>query len=361
MDNQNDKKNDKKTKKGLFIKIYAVIITAVLVALSIFIIYEEFIKEEDAVETISNNNSDEKEYTAKEVANLINSEYEIAYEKAYKEGTLDLLDDIKVKMSSGTNTLSLLRELYPEHIVYSEVGGYVFADILDVPKHSFGKDDFKLSEETGILEYSGGKDIKTYKGIDVSKFQGNIEWDKVKADGVEYVFIRVGLRGYGTGVIVDDEMFEKNIKGATNAGLKVGVYFFSEAITKEEAIEEAEFVLGKIKNYDVTLPVVLDIEEIAGDDARNEALSKEELTDVCLTFMEKIEKEGYKPMVYGNVKCMVSMIDYEKLSKYDFWYAYYNDEIYIPYNVSGWQYSSKGRVNGITGDCDLNIFFKEWD
>lgn len=356
MDNQNDKKN----KRSLFIKIYAVIITTALILLSTFIIYKELIKEE-VVETISDNRSDEKEYTAKEVANLINSEYEIAYEKAYKEGTLDLLDNIKVKMSSGTNTLSLLRELYPEYIVYSEVGGYIFADILDVPKHSFGKDDFKLNEETGILQYSGSKDLKTYKAIDVSKFQGNIEWNKVKADGVEFVFIRVGLRGYGTGAIVEDEMFEKNIKGAINAGLKVGVYFFSEAITKEEAIEEAEFVLEKIKNYNVTLPVVLDVEEIAGADARNESLSKEKLTDVCLTFLERIEQEGYKPMVYGNVKCMVSMIDYEKLSKYDFWYAYYNDEIYIPYNVSGWQYSSTGRVDGITGDCDLNIFFKEWD
>ena len=219
-----------------------------------------------------------------------------------------------------------------------------------------------MDTEAGELKYIGdNKNISAYKTIDVSKFQGKIDWDKVKADGVEYVFIRVGLRGYGSGALVEDEYFKENIEGAKKAGIKVGVYMFSEAINEEEAREEAQFVIERIKNYDIELPVVLDIEDIAGEDGRNEALSKEELTRVCKIFFDEVKKEGYNTMLYGNIKCLVTMVDLEQLKDTDIWYAFYNDDIYIPYEVAGWQYASDGHVDGIAGNCDLNIFFKEWD
>ncbi len=361
IENNQGKNENNKHKRGLFVKIYAVTITIAVLALGGILIYNTFIKE-DETKTVEAGAqvSDETMYTAKQVAELIDAEKDAIYDKAFDEGKEDLLDTIYQRMSTGTTTLELLRELFPEKLVYSEVGGYVFGDILDLPKSGFGKTDFVLND-AGILEYKGTKEIKTYKAIDVSKFQGDIDWKQVKEDGVEYVFIRVGVRGYGTGKIVEDEKFEQNIKGALAEDLKVGVYFFSEAINEEEALEEAEFVLDKIKDYNITLPVVMDIEEIPNEEARNEALTKEELTQVCLTFMEKIESEGYSPMLYGNIKCLVSMVDIEKLSDYDIWYAYYNDEIYIPYEVAGWQYASDGKVAGVDTDCDLNIFFKEWD
>ena len=355
-----EEKNKKKgRKKGL--KLYAVFITAVAVIAVGIIIYQSFFAGNNETAQVSGEVTGDSMYSPKQVAELIEAEHGAVYDKAYEEGQGELLKVIQDKMSTGTTTLSLLRELYPDKLVYNETGGYVFGDILDIPKNSFKENDFFLNKETGILEYAGEEDIKTYKGIDVSKFQGDIDWSKVKADGVDYVFIRVGIRGYGTGAIVEDEKFHDNIKGALEADLKVGVYFFSEAVNTDEAVEEAEFVLERIKDYNVTLPVVIDIEEIPGEDGRNEALSKEELTQVCLAFMEKIENSGYSPMLYGNIKCLVSMVDIEKLSKYDMWYAFYSDEIYIPYEVAGWQYSSEGKVDGISGNCDLNIFFKEWD
>lgn len=349
-----------KKKTGLFIKIYGIIITLAAVIMGIFIVYNIFTDKNQTKEVIKQADGNVL-YSAGQVAELVEEERSFVYDKAYEDGRDELLNSIKEKMATGTTTLSLLRDLYPEKLVYNDAGGYVFGDILDIPKNTFKKDDFFLNKDTGILEYAGDEDINTYKAIDVSKFQGDIDWDKVKADGVQYVFIRVGLRGYGTGAIVEDEKFKDNIEGALAADLKVGVYFFSEAVSVKEAEEEAEFVLDKIKGYDVTLPVVIDIEEIPGEDARNESLTKEELTKVCLGFMEKVESEGYKPMLYGNIKCLVSMVDIEKLTKYDMWYAFYSDEIYIPYKVTGWQYSSKGTVDGIEGECDLNIFFKEWD
>lgn len=367
MDNNQVETKEKKKKCQIGIKIYATVMTVLFIIMAIItaLCYIEGTKEDSDKEEAVEASSDELVYSAKEVAGLIEAQreeiYDIAYEKGSSEALSNVLSEIKDKMSTGTTTLQMLRDLYPEYLIYNQVGGYVFGDILNLPKNSFKKDDFKINEETGILEYVGTESIKTYKTIDVSKFQGDIDWEKVKADGVEYVFIRVGLRGYGSGAIVDDEKFEDNIKGALKNDLKVGVYFFSEAINTEEAIEEAEYVLEKIKDYNVTLPVVMDIEEIPDDEARNEALTKEELTQVCIAFMERVKKDGYEPMLYGNIKCLVSMVDLEKMKDYDIWYAYYSDEIYVPYEVAGWQYSSTGKVDGISTDCDLNMFFKEWD
>ena len=161
--------------------------------------------------------------------------------------------------------------------------------------------------------------------------------------------------------LLGNRRFEAFIEGAKKAGIKTGVYMFSEAINEEEAREEAKFVLERIKDYDIELPVVLDIEDIAGEEGRNEALSKEELTRVCRVFFDEVKKEGYNTMLYGNIKCLVTMVDLKELKDIDIWYAFYNDDIYIPYEVAGWQYASDGKVDGISGNCDLNIFFKEWD
>ncbi len=371
MDNNNTNLNTdinnitvtEKKKGRMALVIYSIVITVVCIGAAVCAVWL-FIENNKAVEVNGLSVDSDKEFSAKEVEKLLVAEYDKAYEKAYDESehatkTL-LLNDIKNRMSKGDTTLSLLRALYPEYLIYNEVGGFKFMPILDVPMHEFAKGEFVVNDDE-TMHYIEKEEIKSHKTIDVSKFQGDIDWKKVKEDGVEYAFIRVGYRGYGTGAMVEDEYFDINVKGAIGAGIKVGVYFFTEAINDEEAIEEAEFILEKIKPYKIELPVVLDVEEIAGDDVRNEELTKEELTNVCLTFMEKIEEEGYTPMLYGNLKCIASMIDYTVLCKYPLWYAFYSDEIYIPYKVAGWQYSSTGKVDGISGDCDLNMFFENWD
>ena len=140
------------------------------------------------------------------------------------------------------------------------------------------------------------RQVVSHKGIDVSKHQGNIDWTKVAADGVEFAFIRVGLRGYGTeGKLVEDEYFEQNIKGALQAGIKVGVYFYSQAITDAELLEEANLVLEKVKPYNIELPIVFDVEKVSGGKGRANELSVEERTRLTALFCQTVQDAGYKP------------------------------------------------------------------
>ena len=156
-----------------------------------------------------------------------------------------------------------------------------------------------------------------------------------------------------------DTNFDTNMKNALAEGLKTGAYFFSEAITVEEAKEEAEFLLNAVKPYKVKLPLVLDLEMIDGDDGRNEKLSKEEMTKVALAFMKEIADAGYQAMLYGNIRTISEMVDLTQFEDYGLWFAYYSNEIYIPYKVSMWQYASDGKVDGISTDCDVNLMFTQ--
>ena len=274
----------------------------------------------------------------------------------------NILTDIKSKYEDGTSTISLLRSLYPDNLVFYDTDRYVFASILNsVPKHDLAASNFSITADKE-LTYSENGAVVSHKGIDVSKFQGTIDWNKVKNDGVEYAIIRVGNRSYGTGIINDDPTFEDNIKGATAAGIDVGVYFFSQAITTAEAVEEANYVLDKIKDYDVTCPVVFDVEEIANDSYRQQDLTSKELTDISIAFCEKVKSAGYTPMIYSNLKGFVGNLELARLNAYEKWYAAYDSSsLYFPYELSMWQYSDSGSVDGITGKVDMNISFKDWN
>ena len=187
-----------------------------------------------------------------------------------------------------------------------------------------------------------------------------IDWEKVAADGVEYAFIRLGIRGYGEGKLILDDAYERNAEEALDSGLDVGVYFFTQAKNREEAVEEAEFVLEHVKNYDISYPVVLDVEEVAEDSARTADMDKQAWTEVCIAFCERIKEAGYTPMIYGNLKTFFLMLDMEQLEGYEKWFAYYRTPLYFPYEFSIWQYTSTGRVDGIKGDVDLNVSMKDW-
>ena len=217
--------------------------------------------------------------------------------------------------------------------------------------------------EGSVLFYDDPQ-VETYLGIDVSSYQGNIDWQEVAADGIEYTFIRVGFRGYGTGSLNLDQYFEQNIQGALAAGLDVGVYFFSQAITVEEAIEEAELVLDAIKGYNVTFPVVFDWEPISSSSARTNGLSSDVLTDCAIAFCERVRADGYTPMVYFNQNVGYTRYQLDRLTDYDFWYAQYPSKsaMYpaMYYNYQIWQYTSSGTVAGISGSVDMNISWKKW-
>lgn len=254
--------------------------------------------------------------------------------------------------------LTMLRELFPEYLIFYDENSYAFVPVTDdLPKHGLDNANFAFSED-GDLEYVENGVVTSHKGIDVSKYQGNIEWDKVAADGVEYAIIRLGFRGYGSGEIVLDDRFDSNMTGASKAGVDTGIYFFTQAITVEEAIEEAEFCIEHLQGYSVTCPVVFDVEMIVGDDGRANNLTMEERTAITVAFCEKIKEAGYTPMVYGNIKCFTKLLDMTQLTEYKKWYAFYDDYVYYPYEIDMWQYTESGTVDGIDGDVDINLTFE---
>ncbi len=207
------------------------------------------------------------------------------------------------------------------------------------------------------LTYTGtGYDV--LRGVDVSRYQGDINWEKVKADGMDFAMIRVGGRFINSGGLYDDWLYEENMEGAQAAGLQVGVYFFSQAISVEEGIEEAEFVLSRIEDYDLTMPVVIDWEFLGGSEARTYGVEPETITAAIRAFCDRILEAGYEPMVYFNSYCGYTRMDLRDLTDVKFWFAQYNDVPTFRYHFDMWQYSDQGEVDGIEGNVDLNLYFK---
>ena len=209
-----------------------------------------------------------------------------------------------------------------------------------------------------------GNEIKY--GIDVSKYNGSIDWKKVKKDGIEYAMIRVGYRSYGAdSKLYKDPKFDENVKGALNAGIKVGVYFYSQAITRAEANEEADFVVDQIRKYNITLPVAIDFEYAStssGATGRlyNANLSKKNATNVCKRFCSSVKAEGYVPMVYANKSMLLNHLNADELSdRYMIWISNYTTETSYTGAYSVWQYSSKGSVDGVSGNVDCNFWYEE--
>ena len=196
-------------------------------------------------------------------------------------------------------------------------------------------------------------------GIDVSAWNDKIDWTKVKADGVDFAFIRVGGRFGKTGEIYDDSLGVTNIKEATAAGIPVGVYFFTQAVTVEEAIEEANYTLEKIKGLGVTLPVVIDSENMSG--GRHGKIDPKTRTEVIKAFCDTVKAAGYEAMYYaGMAWCVDGYVDVSKLKDYMHWCAQYwirnqCDDYGVPYQI--WQYSDSGKVDGIKGNVDCNIWY----
>lgn len=203
--------------------------------------------------------------------------------------------------------------------------------------------------------------VSKFYGIDVSYYQGNIDWKKVKNSGVEFVIIRVGYRGYGSaGTLVEDPKFKTYLDGATKAGLKVGVYFYTQAITTAEAKAEAKFVLDRIKGYSLQMPVYYDIESVDYDTGRLDSagLSKAQKTALCTAFCDTIIKSGYSAGVYANYTWLNYYIDGAGLGKkYPIWLAHYTSNTNYDQRMDMWQYSGSGTVSGISAYTDVNVWY----
>lgn len=227
-------------------------------------------------------------------------------------------------------------------------------DLLEnVPLSPFTEEQFAL-DENGRMTYDGGYYAL---GVDVSEHKGNINWEAVAADGIDFAIIRVGGRLMQSGTIFEDKYARQNIEGALAAGLDVGVYFFSQALNAEEGLEEAEFVLDLIRDYDLTCPVVCDWEYLGGNTARTYLVEPGDITAGISAFCQRVEEEGYTAGVYFNQYCGYIKMDLSKLTQYQFWYADYVEAPRCLYDFQLWQYSDKGKVAGIGSNVDMNIAF----
>ena len=205
---------------------------------------------------------------------------------------------------------------------------------------------------------------KVFNGIDVSVYQGTIDWTKVSESGIDFAMIRAGYRGYGDkGSLVEDTMFAKNALGAKINKIDIGVYFYSQAINIEEAKEEAKCVVSLIKKYgiDVKYPIAIDTELSPMGTGRADNISKEKRTEVVKAFCETIKQLGYKPMIYANKYWLYDNLNVQQISRYDIWLAHYIESTDYKYQYMMWQYTNTGKVDGITGNVDKNYCYKKYN
>lgn len=217
----------------------------------------------------------------------------------------------------------------------------------------------KMEDKAGLKRYMENGRKTSYVGVDISKHTGSVSFPRIKAAGIDYVMIRLGSRGYSTGQITLDENFKENIEGAIEAQLDIGVYFYSQAITQDEAIQEANFVVQNLEPYraHIKYPIAFNMGFVSNDKSRIEGLSREDKTAVTSSFMEGIRAAGYVPMIYGDKEWLIKEIDMTKLQDFDVWLSQEEEIPDYPYRYSMWQYNTDGVVNGIDGGADLNICF----
>ena len=225
----------------------------------------------------------------------------------------------------------------------------------DIPELRYDREGFTAGED-GFTRYKGAS-----VGIDVSEFQGEVDWYAVKAAGVEFAFIRAGYRGMTQGLLAEDSRFAENFKNSGSAGLSRGVYFFSQAVTEQEAVAEADFVIELLDGAELEYPIVFDWEPpVPGEDMPESSLrahgcSGETVTKCAAAFCRRVKEKGYLPCVYFNKAQAYGFYDLEKLREFDFWYAEYNPLPSVEYNFRTWQYSDGGTVAGIETTVDLNV------
>lgn len=225
---------------------------------------------------------------------------------------------------------------------------------------AMAEDAGRISEEAELSEPTELRTTSTANlGIDVSRWNEEINWNKVKDAGIKYAIIRTGYRGSVTGALVEDRYFKKNVEGATAAGIPVGLYFFTQATNEVEAVEEASMVLALCKDYDITYPIFIDTEG-AGGEGRADALDAKTRTAVCLAFCETIRKAGYETGIYASKNWFKNSINTSVLTDDIYiWLAEYGDAVTYDGKYHMWQYTSSGRVFGIEGRVDLNLSYLE--
>lgn len=221
-------------------------------------------------------------------------------------------------------------------------------------KNPFDRNDFQYNSRNYLLL----QNLPSCAGVDVSAWQGEIDWQKVKKSGIEFAFIRIGFRGYESGKLNEDAYGQANLDGAAEAGLKVGAYFFSQALTTQEVDQEIAYMLELIGDRKLDLPLVLDW-EIPASNARTAKMDRRTLTDLQLHFISEMQERGMTPLIYFNQHMSQNLYYLNELEAAPFWLAMYQDRMTYPWKVEYWQYTDKGRVPGINGPVDLNVYMPD--
>ncbi|MGN1105111.1 MAG: glycoside hydrolase family 25 protein [Huintestinicola sp.] len=278
------------------------------------------------------------------------------------ESEISRLNAVLETVVSETEAVTDIRD---ENTVYIYDNGIDKIEYPEIKGALFNDYDMTLLEtdekkHKTLFDESGNK--RSRFGIDVSSYQQNIDWQAVKADGVEFAILRIGYRGYETGKMTEDKYFRKNLEGARAAGIETGVYFFSQALTPEEALEEADFVISLLSETgaELTFPIVFDWEFPTDEDpARTDGLSGEIQTACCRAFCDRVKEAGFEPMYYSTINTAIFRYDMGGLSDIPLWLADYNRTCNFTYDYRMWQYSCSGVVDGIEGLVDMNIWITE--
>ncbi len=241
-------------------------------------------------------------------------------------------------------------ELGPDALLY-KISDKVERNNLDSERFFTGDD--------GYMHYSDDSIKDTLVGVDLSTFQSDIDWEVLSQNkDIDFVMLRVGYRGYTEGGLMLDSSFEDNKAAVIKYKVPAGVYFFTQAITYDEGVEEAEFVLKQIKKMNIKYPIVIDSELIGDSEARGDNATNDERTDGIVGFCETVKDAGYTPMIYASRNMFAQNLDMDRLGDYELWLAHYANVPNFPYKYTGWQYTESGSVEGISGDVDLNLWFK---
>lgn len=302
---------------------------------------------ETVSESISESSTGDKSATADELANGKTSLYDMTDKENVRND--DDKDDDDVKDKEAESRIQ---------VTHAD-GTKEWVDISDdISRNDYNYDNLKYQKP--VMNYYEEGKLVSKCGADISASQGDVDFAKLKKAGCDFVMIKIGARGYSSGNIVLDENYKENLKAAKKAGLDIGVYFCSQAVSRSEACEEADELLDAIAEYDVKYPVAFVMETVDNDMARIEALDTEGRTSVAKAFLDRVSEEGYTAMIYGDKEWLLTMLNQERLSEYDVWYAQDSKKPDYPYEFGMWQYDSNASVNGVSGKVTLSISFNDY-
>ena len=317
--------------------------------------------EEEGEVTSFNKTDEEESENVDETLDISSDDEETDSSEVFKEDNKVSQADAENDGTSSSKFADDVDSDDDSHIsIMLEDGTKKYYEILsDVKKNDY---DFEkcLENNEGRLSYRDSKRTATL-GVDLSKYNGNVDFIKLKDAGINFAMLRLGSRGYGSGVISLDDKFVEYAQNAALAGIYTGAYFYSSAINEAEAVEEANYIVGAVSGFNLKYPIAIDVEKVTGDSSRTEKLTSAQRTAIVKAFCDTVKGYGYNPIIYSHRDMLISGLDLEELDSYDVWLSDYSSPTDYPYRFSLWQFTQDGKIQGIDGNVDLNLCFIKYE